>query len=120
MTWLKARNRCKSKTCLLTAYQTRVEYFESVLAYAPKKKTHIPEEKITASTVATIPQGNTLILKEYKDKAFCEAISKPLTQKQTHLKEMVRLLSLIGRRLTFHMRSYLCFILGKHTGRCHL
>lgn len=37
LTWLKERNSCKTKPCLLIAYQTRVLFFESALANSKPK-----------------------------------------------------------------------------------
>lgn len=38
LTWLKERNNCKSKQCLLTVYQERVLFFESALANSKPEK----------------------------------------------------------------------------------
>jgi len=75
--WLKKRNHCKSKTCLLSAYQTRVAYFASALDKQAETNTTSDEK----TAISPIKQGNQLTLTRYKDEAFCTAIAKPLTDK---------------------------------------
>jgi len=77
LTWLKKRNQCQSKTCLLTAYQTRVAYFETALDKQAETNTTSDEK----TAISPIKQGNQLTLTRYKDEAFCTAIAKPLTDK---------------------------------------